>query len=141
VDQAIIALSAEAVGAMEVLVAMTGDYLKTRVQFGVPIASFQVLQHRVVEMFAAAELTKALTYRAAAALATADPVTRAKAAAAAKAQVGKAGKFIGQQAVQLHGGMGMTDELAVGHYFKRLTTIGALFGDRDHHLRRFAALG
>ena len=141
VDEAIIAVSAEAVGAMETLVAMTGDYLKTRVQFGVPIASFQVLQHRVVEMFAAAELTKALTYRAAAALATADPVTRAKAAAAAKAQVGKAGKFIGQQAVQLHGGMGMTDELAVGHYFKRLTTIGALFGDRDHHLRRFAELG
>lgn len=140
VDRAIIAVSAEAAGAMDVLVGITRDYLKTRVQFGVPIGSFQVLQHRVVEMFAAAELSRALTYRAAAALQAADALHRARAASAAKVQACKAGRLIGQEAIQLHGGMGMTDELAVGHYFKRLTTIGALFGDLDHHLRRFAAL-
>lgn len=139
VDRAIVALCAEAVGAMEVALFMTRDYLTTRSQFGVPIGSFQVLQHRVVDMFSACALSRALTYRAADMFDGADAPDRARAASAAKIQIGKAGKLVGQQAVQLHGGMGMTDEMAIGHYFKRLSMIGSLFGDRDHHLRRFAA--
>ncbi len=140
-DEACVALAAEAVGGMDVLVTATRDYLQQRQQFGVPLANFQVLQHRAVDMFMACELSRSLTYRAAGVLA--DPATgaaaRAQAASAAKVQVGKAGKLIGQDAVQLHGGMGMTQEMSVGHYFKRLTMIGATFGDADHHLRRFAA--
>ena len=139
-DQAMIAVCAEAVGTMGALLEATRAYLETRVQFGVPIGSFQVLQHRVVDMFMAYELSRALVYRAAAALAAEDAAGRAAAASAAKVQVGKAGRMIGQAAIQLHGGMGMTEELAVGHHFKRLSMIRALFGDTDHHLRRFAAL-
>ena len=141
VDDAIVAVAAEAVGAMDALIAATREYLKTRQQFGVPIGDFQVLQHRVVDMFMACELSRALTYRAAAWQADADARARGRAASALKVQIGKAGKLVGQQAVQLHGAMGMTDELAVGHYFKRLTMIGALFGDAGHHLERFVALG
>ena len=141
VDDAIVAVAAEAVGAMDALIAATREYLKTRQQFGVPIGDFQVLQHRVVDMFMACELSRALTYRAAAWQADADARARARAASALKVQIGKAGKLVGQQAVQLHGAMGMTDELAVGHYFKRLAMIGALFGDAGHHLERFVALG
>lgn len=139
-DEASIAVSAEAVGIMAALVEQTAEYLKTRKQFGQPLASFQVLQHRVVDMFAALELSRALVYRAAQAAAGEDPVSLAKAASAAKTQIGRAGRFVGQQAIQLHGGIGMTDETAVGHYFKRLSMIGLLFGDADHHLERFAAL-
>ena len=140
IDNAITAVCAEAVGAMEVLVKTTQEFLKTREQFGVPIGSFQVLQHAVVDMFTAHELSKALTYRAAAAMASDDPQARARAASAAKTQIGRAGKLIGQSAVQLHGGMGMTDELSVGHYFKRLSMIDVQFGNADHHLSRFADL-
>ena len=141
VDDAIVAVAAEAVGAMDALIAATGDYLKTRQQFGVPIGDFQVLQHRLVDMFMACELSRALAYRVAASQGDADARARGRAASALKVQIGKAGKLVGQQAVQLHGGMGMTDELAVGHYFKRLTMIGALYGDTDYHLGRFTALG
>jgi pimeloyl-CoA dehydrogenase small subunit len=139
-DQAVIAVCAEAVGVMGALLEATRAYLEARIQFGVPIGSFQVLQHRVVDMFMAHELSRALVYRAAAAMAEKDAAGRAAAASAAKVQIGKAGRMIGQSAIQLHGGMGMTEELAVGHHFKRLSMIGALFGDADHHLRRFAAL-
>jgi alkylation response protein AidB-like acyl-CoA dehydrogenase len=138
-DQAVIAVCAEAVGVMDAMVAATRTHLETREQFGVPIGSFQVLQHRVVDMFMAHELSRALVYRAAAAVAEEDAAGRAAAASAAKVQVGKAGRMIGQSAIQLHGGMGMTEELALGHHFKRLSMIATLFGDADHHLRRFAA--
>ena len=141
IDEASVAICAEAVGVMAVLVDATVEHLKTREQFGAPIGSFQVLQHRAVDMFNALELSRALVYRTAETIATSDDAeNRARAASAAKVQIGRAGKLIGQQAIQLHGGMGMTDELFVSHYFKRLTMIGTLFGDADHHLKRFAAL-
>ena len=140
VDHGIAAVCAEAVGIMAALLAATQDYVKTRKQFGVPIGSFQVLQHRLVDMFMEHELSKSLAHIAAAGVSDPDPRARARAVSAAKARIGKAGRFIGQQAIQLHGGMGMTDELPVGHYFKRLTMIDTLFGDADHHLRRFAEL-
>jgi len=139
-DRAMIALGAEACGAMAALVEQTQEYLKTRQQFGVPLSKFQVLQHRLVEMFNEQAMSRAVVYRAAATLGTADAATRAKSAAAAKAQIGKSGKFVGQQAVQLHGGMGMTDELPVGHYFKRLSMIDIAFGNAEYHRRRFAKM-
>ena len=141
VDDAIVAVAAEAVGAMDALIQATREYLKTRQQFGKPIGDFQVLQHHLVDMFMACELSRALAYRAAAAQGEADALARRRAASALKVQIGKAGKLVGQLAVQLHGGMGMTDELAAGHYFKRLAMIGVEFGDADHHLGRFTALG
>ena len=140
IDRARVALAAEAVGAMAALVEQTQDYLKTRKQFGVPLSKFQVLQHRLVEMFNEHQLAQALTFRACATLDNGAPAAIARTAAAVKAQSGKAGKFVGQQAIQLHGGMGMTDELPVGHYFKRLAMIDALFGNADFHLARFAGM-
>lgn len=140
VDRALVALSAEAVGAMAETVRLTTEYLKTREQFGRPLASFQVLQHRLVEMLQAREFAHALCYRAAGAMDATEGVERARAAAGIKAESGRAGKFIGQEAIQLHGGMGMTDEMAVGHYFKRMTMIDVQFGNAAHHLRRFATL-
>ncbi|MFZ5755675.1 MAG: acyl-CoA dehydrogenase family protein [Pseudomonadota bacterium] len=138
VDDATVAVSAEAVGIMEALYKTTVEYTKTRKQFGVPIGSFQVLQHRMVDMFVHHEQAKSLLLMAAIRLAENDPVERRKAVSALKAYVGKSGRYVGQQAVQLHGGMGMTDEFIVGHYFKRLTAIDVLFGNEDFHLRRFA---
>jgi alkylation response protein AidB-like acyl-CoA dehydrogenase len=142
VDAALVALAAEAVGSMSALIELTREYLRTRVQFGVPIGSFQVLQHRLVDMFMAATLARSTVEVAARALADPGeaPRVRARLAAAAKVQAGRAGRLVGQEAVQMHGGMGMTDELAVGHYFKRLTMIDLTLGDADHHQRRFAAL-
>ena len=141
-EEALVALAAEAVGAMAALLAMTREYLKTRKQFGVPIGSFQVLQHRLVDMFMAHELARSTSEAAARVLGDAASLAadRARMAAAAKVQAGRAGRLVGQEAVQLHGGMGMTDELAVGHYFKRLTMIDVMFGNADHHQRRFAEL-
>ncbi|MGO8865261.1 MAG: acyl-CoA dehydrogenase family protein [Alphaproteobacteria bacterium] len=141
-EEALVALAAEAVGAMAALLAMTREYLKTRKQFGVPIGSFQVLQHRLVDMFMAHELARSTSEAAAHVLGDAGSaaVDRARLAAAAKVQAGRAGRLVGQEAVQLHGGMGMTDELAVGHYFKRLAMIDVLFGNADHHQRCFAEL-
>ena len=139
-DRACVLLCAEAAGAMDSAVNLTVEYMKTREQFGVPIGSFQVLQHRAVEMLGAKEYSRALTYRAAGAIDGANARDRARAASAAKVEMGRAGKQIGQEGVQLHGGMGMTDDMAVGHYFKRLTMIDALFGNTDHHKRRFASL-
>ena len=139
IDKAILAISAEAVGAMEVLYKTTVEYTKTREQFGTAIGKFQVLQHRMVDMFMEYEQCKSLLY-----MATMKHEEKAedakKAISGLKYQVGKAGKFIGQQAVQLHGGMGVTDELNVGHYFKRLTTVGTIFGNTDYHLKKYTSL-
>ena len=139
VDRAIAALCAEAVGIMETLNAMTLDYIKTRKQFGVAIGSFQVLQHRMVDMVIAAEQAKSLEVLAAMSVDSPDAAERGRAISAAKVQMGLSGRVVGQQAIQLHGGIGMTDEYAAGHYFKRLSTIDHTFGDTDHHLDKFPA--
>lgn len=136
IDQGIGALCAEAIGGMKELNDATVEYCKTRKQFGVPIGKFQVLQHRMVDMFMAYEQSVSMTYMVNMKMNESN-VERTKAASGAKVQIGKAGRFVGQQAVQLHGGMGMTDELNVGHYFKRLTMMDTLFGNVDHHLKRF----
>jgi pimeloyl-CoA dehydrogenase small subunit len=140
IDRGILAVGAEAVGAMEIAYKTTVEYCKQREQFGQPIGQFQVLQHRMVDMFMEHEQSKSLTYMAAMRLDEGYGDVAKKAVSALKVQVGKSGRFVGQQAVQLHGGMGMTDELAVGHYFKRLTTIDTLFGNVDFHLKRFGRL-
>jgi pimeloyl-CoA dehydrogenase small subunit len=139
VDNGIAAVCAEAVGAMHVLHDTTLEYLKTRQQFGRPLGSFQVLQHRMTDMFMAYEQSRSMAMMVNLKLGESD-VERKKAASAAKVQIGKAGRFVGQQSVQLHGGMGMTDELNVGHYFKRLTMIDTQFGNTDWHLERFGRL-
>ena len=139
IDFGIGALCGEAIGQMKCLHDATVEYCKTRKQFGTPIGSFQVLQHRMVDMFMEYEQSVSMSYMVNMKL-TEDAKSRAKAASGAKVQIGKSGRFVGQQAVQLHGGMGMTEELNVGHYFKRLTMIDTQFGNVDHHLRRFAAI-
>lgn len=139
VDNAIAALCAEAVGCFKVLNEATITYSKQRKQFGQPIGNFQVLQHRMVDMFMAAEQATSMTYMVTLKLDEADKA-RKMAASAAKVQVGKAGKLVSQDAVQIHGGMGMTDELNVGHFFKRVTMIESQFGNTDWHLRRYTAL-
>src|ERR1700704_3683540 len=136
VDDARIAMCAEAVGIMDESLKTTVEYLKTRTQFGVPIGSFQVLQHRAADMFVAVEQARSMSMFATMAADFDDPKERANAVAAAKVQIGKSGKFVGQQAIQLHGGIGMTMEAKIGHYFKRLTMIENTFGDTDYHLRR-----
>ena len=138
-DEGAAAVCAEAVGLMRKVLADTVDYCKQRQQFGQPIGSFQVLQHRMVDMFMEVEQAIAATYLAVLNL-DADDATRARAVSAAKATIGRAARFIGQQAVQLHGGMGMTEELAIGHYFKRLTALQYEFGSTDYHVARYAAL-
>lgn len=138
-DEAIAATCAEAVGAMGVAHKMTVEYSRQRKQFGIPIGKFQVLQHRMVDMFMEHEQSISMTYMATLNL-DEDPVTRMKAASAAKLRIGQAGRFVGQEAIQIHGGMGMTDELAIGHYFKRLSMIESEFGNMDHHMRRYTAL-
>jgi alkylation response protein AidB-like acyl-CoA dehydrogenase len=141
VDAATAAVCAEAVGAMAVLIEATLDYLKTRQQFGAPIGRNQALQHRMVDVQIAYEQAKSMACLAAMMADSDDREARRRAISAAKVQIGRSGKFIGQQAVQLHGGIAMTDEYKVGHYFKRLTMIGSQFGDADHHLGLFSALG
>ena len=130
-------LCAEALGAMEALFDATLDYLKTRTQFGAPIGKFQVLQHRMADMFIHLEQARSMALLAAVKADADDADERRRAVSAAKYRIGEAARFIGQQAVQLHGGMGVTNELPAAHYFKRLTTIGLSLGDGDHHLRRF----
>ena len=132
-------LCAEALGVMEALFAATLDYLKTRTQFGAPIGKFQALQHRMADMYIHLEQARSMALLAAVKLGSSDANERRRAVAAAKFRVGQAMKFIGQQAVQLHGGMGVTNELPAAHYFKRLTMIELTLGDSDHHLRRFMA--
>ncbi len=141
VDEAIAALCAEAVGAMSVMHELTVDYLKTRRQFGREIGSFQILQHRAVDMLIALEQARSMAMFATMMATEENTAERRNAVAAAKVQIGRSGKFIGQQAIQLHGGIGMTMEYKVGHYFKRVTMIDTLFGDADHHLRQLARRG
>ena len=138
VDRACVLLCAEAAGAMDTAVKLTGDYIKNREQFGQAIGSFQVLQHRAVEMLGAKDFSRALTYRAAGAIDQSNSSERARAVSAAKVEMGRSGKLIGQEGIQLHGGMGMTDDMPIGHFFKRLTMIDAIFGNVDFHRKRFA---
>ncbi|QCI64181.1 acyl-CoA dehydrogenase family protein [Phreatobacter stygius] len=140
-DEAIAALAAEAVGAMDELQTLTVDYLKTRKQFGVNIGAFQSLQHRAAEMFVALEQARSMAMLAAMTSGETDAVERQAMASAAKVQIGRSAKIIGQGAIQLHGGIGMTMEYKAGHYFKRLTMIDTLFGDADHHLAKVADFG
>ena len=139
-DEATVALCAEAVGVLRKLHEGTLEYTKQRKQFGQPIATFQVLQHRMVDMFIQVEQAVSMTYMATIKVDDEDAAERAKAVSAAKVQIGRACRFVGQNAIQLHGGMGMTDEMAIGHYFKRATIIEGLFGSVDHHLRRYETL-
>src|SRR6201996_2858939 len=141
VDEARTALCAEAVGLMDESLKATVDYLKTRKQFGVAIGTFQSLQHRAADMFVALEQARSMAMFATMACDFEDAKERANAVAAAKVQIGKSGKFVGQQSIQLHGGIGMTMEAQIGHYFKRLTMIENTFGDTDYHLRRVTASG
>jgi pimeloyl-CoA dehydrogenase small subunit len=141
VDEARTALCAEAVGLMDESLKTTVEYIKTRKQFGVPIGSFQSLQHRAADMFVAVEQARSMSMFATMAADFDDPKERAKAVAAAKVQIGKSGKFVGQQSIQLHGGIGMTQEAKIGHYFKRLTMIENTFGDTDYHMRRVSDAG
>ena len=140
VDQGLASLAAEAVGAMERLTELTCEHLATRKQFGQPIGNFQALQHRAADMRIAVEQARALALMAAARIESTDATERRRAASAAKAMAGRSGRFVGQQATQLHGGMGMTDEMASGHYFKRLTAIDMTWGNADHHVERFGEL-
>ncbi|MFH0300510.1 pimeloyl-CoA dehydrogenase small subunit [Bradyrhizobium sp. 31Argb] len=141
VDEARVALCAEAVGAMDESLKETVEYIKTRKQFGVAIGSFQSLQHRASDMFVAAEQARSMSMFATMAGDFEDAKERASAIAAAKVQIGKSLKFVGQQSIQLHGGIGMTMEAKIGHYFKRLTMIENTFGDTEYHLRRVADAG
>jgi alkylation response protein AidB-like acyl-CoA dehydrogenase len=138
-DEGAAAICSEAVGCMRKVLADTVEYCKQRQQFGQPIGSFQVLQHRMVDMHMELEQAVAAMYLAVLNL-DAEPDARARAVSAAKATIGRAARFIGQQAVQLHGGMGMTEELAIGHYFKRLTALQFEFGSTDFHVARYAEL-
>jgi len=138
-DEGAAAVCAEAVGAMRKVLADTVHYSKQRQQFGQPIGNFQVLQHRMVDMYMELEQAVSAAYLAVLNL-DAEPDVRARAVSAAKATVGRASRFIGQNAVQLHGGMGMTEELAIGHYFKRLTALQYEFGSTDFHRARYAKL-
>jgi pimeloyl-CoA dehydrogenase small subunit len=138
VDETITAMCAEACGVLSKLHTGTVEYTKQRKQFGAPISSFQVLQHRMVDMFINVEQAISMTYMAN--IKVTDEAERAKAISAAKVQIGKACRFVGQNAIQLHGGMGMTDEMAIGHYFKRATMIESAFGSVDHHLARYERL-
>ena len=138
-DEAVAALCAEACGAMQVANAMTLEYSKQRKQFGVPIGKFQVLQHRMADMFIEFEQSVSMTYLATLRLDAAER-DRKLAVSAAKVRVGQAAHKVGEEAIQIHGGNGMTDEYAIGHYFKRLTLFDSEFGNVDHHMKRHISL-
>ncbi len=140
IDRGAAALCGEALGLMAALNDLTIDYSKTREQFGQPIGKFQALQHRMVDMFVALEEARSLTTVYMNDVDSDDRDERRLAVSAMKAQIGKSGRLVGQEAIQLHGGIGMTEEYAAGHYFKRLTIVARLFGDVDWHLERFAKL-
>ncbi len=141
VDEAIAALCAESVGVMAAMHEITLDYLKTRQQFGRPIGQFQALQHRAVDLLTAVEQARSMALFATMMATDPNPVERRRAISAAKVQIGRSGRQVGQEAIQLHGGIGMTMEYKVGHYFKRITMIDQMFGDADHHLATLAQLG
>lgn len=134
------ALSAEAVGIMDTMQTLTNEYLQTREQFGRPIGKFQVLQHRMVDILIGCEESRSSMLVATLRLDDEDEVRREKAVSAAKVKIGQSGQFIGENAIQLHGGMGMTDEMQIGHYFKRLAMIDVMFGDHSYHLKRYVTL-
>jgi alkylation response protein AidB-like acyl-CoA dehydrogenase len=138
-DFGVALVCAEAVGLMDKLLALTVEYTKTRKQFGQPIAKFQALQHRMVDMFMEVEQARSMAYLAAVKSDSSDAAERRRSASAAKVRVGRAAKFVGQQAIQLHGGMGVTNEMPAAHYFKRLTMLEVTMGDTDFHLQRFLA--
>jgi alkylation response protein AidB-like acyl-CoA dehydrogenase len=138
-DFALAALCAEAVGVMQALMDATVTYLKTRQQFGRPIGSFQALQHRAADMLIALEQARSMALLAAARCVDADACARQRSLSATKVVINRSGRFIGQEAIQLHGAMGMTDELQVSHWFKRLAAIEMTLGNTDTHLRRFTA--
>ena len=140
-DEAIAALCAEAVGVMTEMQATTVDYMKQRRQFGRAIGEFQALQHRAVDIYVDLEQARSMALYATVMAGDAAAVARRRAVSAAKVQIGRSGRHIGQEAVQLHGGIAMTAEYKVGHYFKRMTMIDVLFGDADRHLAEVAALG
>jgi alkylation response protein AidB-like acyl-CoA dehydrogenase len=135
-DRAIIAQAAAAIGSMEVAMTMTAEYLKTRVQYGQPLARFQALQHRMAEMFVETDQAHAALFRGLAALEGDDEAERARVVSAAKWLVARAGLFVTGQAIQLHGGIGVTDEYAVGHHYKRLVSFDKYLGDAEFHLQR-----
>jgi alkylation response protein AidB-like acyl-CoA dehydrogenase len=137
-DVAIAAACAEAVGALEALLQATVEYAKSRKQFGVPIGSFQALQHRMVEMLLHVEQAKSMSYLASLRRDEKDPAARARVMSAAKVVIGRACRSVGQEAIQIHGGMGMTEEFHASHYFRRLAALELSFGDTDHHLEQFA---
>ena len=139
-EHGIVAVCGEALGVMAVLVELTTSYVKTRKQFGVPIGQFQVLQHRLADMLMRVEQARSMTYLIATTVDSADAAARRRVTAAATAMVSQAARFVGQGAIQLHGGIGITDEAPVSHYFKRLTMITLTFGDADYHLARFSDL-
>lgn len=141
VDEAIAALAAEAVGAMEAAHVMTLDYLKTRQQFGRTIGSFQALQHRSADMMVALEQARSMAFFGTMSAQEVDPAARRKNMAAVKVQIGRSARFVGQQTVQLHGGIAMTMEYKVGHYFKRMTMIEALYGSTADHLAKVSDSG
>jgi alkylation response protein AidB-like acyl-CoA dehydrogenase len=140
-DHATAALCAEGLGLMSLMLEATVEYTKQRQQFGVPIGSFQALQHRMAEMFIEVELARSVAYMAAMTLdeQVGDPIARRRGISAAKVQIAKSGRFVGQNAIQLHGGIGMSEEYKVGHYFKRMTMVERLLGDADFHLTRYIA--
>jgi alkylation response protein AidB-like acyl-CoA dehydrogenase len=139
-DAGAAAVCAEAVGAMWTLHDLTLDYIKVRKQFGAAIGSFQAIQHRMVNMYMKCQLAQSMALIGMAALESADAAARSRAVSAAKVQVGRAARHVGEEAIQLHGGIAMTDEYAAGHYFKRLTMIRLAFGDEEYHLRRYRQL-
>jgi alkylation response protein AidB-like acyl-CoA dehydrogenase len=134
------AACAEGVGIMQTVLAMSREYLGTREQFGVKIGSFQALQHRCVDMFVETELARSTSMMASIKVDDPDEIERKSAISAAKVQLAVSGKFVAQWAIQLHGGVGVTDEHDVGLYFKRMHVLNTLFGDEEHHLARFASL-
>ena len=140
VDRALAALGAEAVGIMQIMLDMTLDYTKIRKQFGRPLAANQVIRHRLADMAMQCDEARSIALRAAL-MADAEPVARGRAASGAKAKIGKCARFVAEQSVQLHGAMGVTEELDIGSYFKRLLAFDTLFGGSAHHYRRHAALG
>ena len=141
IDEAIAALCAEAVGTMQVMHDTTLDYMKTRKQFGRAIGSFQVLQHRSVDMLVALEQARSMAMFAAVMASEENPIERKRSISAAKVQIGRSGKHVGQEAIQLHGGIGMTQEYSVGHSFKRMTMIEQMYGSADDHLSILAKMG
>jgi len=140
IDHATVVLCAEAVGMMDTAVFMTRDYLKTRKQFGVAIGDFQALQHRMADMLVELELARSMVFQGLAALALDDADARREGVSATKAMVGDAGLFVTRQGIQLHGGIGMTEEYAIGHYYRRMFVIAHLFGNADTHLARYIDL-